>query len=142
MRIRYFPAKHGHIDEIDSINRASMPENYSSYFWAEMISQHLSLVAKCGNEIVGYVLIGKMDEQMTLISLAVKADFRGNGIGKELLQRGILAMKKKDIYLNVRASNIVAQTMYLKAGFTIIATHDKYYSDPQEDGLLMLRQQA
>ncbi len=141
MRIRYFPAKFSNTVELDAINRASMPENYETRFWTLILSQHLSLVAKCNNIIIGYILIGTINDETTVISLAVDAAFRGNGIGKELLHHGIKKLKKNrnngKLHLMVRKSNLIALKLYQNNGFIIKKTIPDYYSNPQDDGISM-----
>jgi ribosomal-protein-alanine N-acetyltransferase len=44
-----------------------------------------------------------------------------------------------DWYLQVRASNDGAQTMYLRAGFEPIETIEDYYENPTEDAIYMRR---
>ncbi len=41
------------------------------------------------------------------------------------------------IYLEVRVSNLQAQALYLRKGYTVIGRRKKYYSHPEEDALIM-----
>jgi ribosomal-protein-alanine N-acetyltransferase len=139
MRIRYFPAKCGHIAELDALNRASMAENYPVDFWKLIISEHLSMIAKYNGVIVGYILVGTLNGELSVISLAVDVTFRGNRIGKTLLHMALTNLKKnKSIHLSVRVSNSVAINLYKKEGFSIVKMISNYYNDPQEDGIEMI----
>ena len=145
MRIRYSPARYSHIKELEAININAMPENYKHSFWALIISQHLSIVAKCNDVIIGYILMGKIDKEhnaVTIISLAVDSKFRGKGIGRTLLNSGIekgRKIKKNGINLTVRISNSIAIKLYKANGFIEIETIADYYKNPDEPGLCMIR---
>ena len=145
MRIRFFPAKYSHITELEAINKASMPENYEKKFWALILSQHLSIVAKCDGAIIGYILLGTIDpkvNRVSIISLAVDAEFRSQGIGRELLRRGIVIGRKNKttttVDLTVRISNKVAIKLYESNGFNVSETISDYYKNPEEPGLCMV----
>ena len=51
---------------------------------------------------------------------------------KECISRGV-----KEIFLEVRASNTPAISLYLKCGFEKISVRKKYYGDPAEDAVIM-----
>lgn len=139
MKIKYSRAKRGDIKQMIKINEASMPETYDVKFWEDRIADHISMVAKSENTIVGYALISKYNTIWLLYSFAIDPSFRGNGIGKELLDRAIKEFKRSKntvIYLTVRDSNHVAKHLYKSIGFTETCT--VYYSDPIEDGIEMV----
>ena len=46
----------------------------------------------------------------------------------------------KHIFLEVRVSNIAAQAMYRRLGFTAVGLRKQFYSDPLEDGLIMIKE--
>lgn len=138
MRIRYFPAKYKHIAELDALNRAALPENYSAEFWAEIIAQHRSFVAIHNGVIIGYIIIGTLDNQLTVVSFAVDNKFRGKGIGTQLLKMG-LDTSKKNIYLIVRAGNLIAQKLYHAVGFCHSKHLPNYYTNPDENGIEMVK---
>ena len=141
MRIRYFPAKLKHLAELDQINRASMPENYSADFWADLLAQHHSFVAIANAAVVGYIMIGITEGQLTVVSFAVDKQYRGKGIGKELIRMGMhhcAQLNKKNIYLSVRVSNSVARKIYSAFGFVEVRQLPDYYYAPDEDGIEMI----
>ena len=41
--------------------------------------------------------------------------------------------------LEVRSSNVSAQSLYLQQGFEIAGTRKNFYTHPTEDGLVMVR---
>ena len=128
------------------INEASMPEHYSPQFWTLHLNQFgdMMYVAKVDDEVIGYVLchedVVNRIRTGIVISVAVDARYRKLGIGEELMKRAHYAMRMRNIPmagLQVRKSNVTAIAMYRKMDYIVNTTIPQYYSNPQEDGLLM-----
>jgi ribosomal-protein-alanine N-acetyltransferase len=67
-------------------------------------------------------------------------DFRQRGLGEFLLVSLIdtaYEIGAKWVTLEVRVSNFVAQSLYRKYGFRQAGLRHRYYSDNQEDALIM-----
>ena len=95
--------------------------------------------AKWMRKIVGFVGIWNEDSKFHIVNIAVHPDYRKKGIGSKLMQFVISLARqshKKEIYLEVRKSNKVAQKLYKKFGFNVVDTIEKYYTNG-EDGLIM-----
>jgi ribosomal-protein-alanine N-acetyltransferase len=61
-------------------------------------------------------------------------------VGRELLAEGRRRLGEqgvRQIFLEVRASNIPAQRLYYSAGFTLRFRRRDYYGDPPEDALVL-----
>jgi ribosomal-protein-alanine N-acetyltransferase len=132
------------LDTVALINRACLPENYSPSFFLEHYYENpkIFLVAEMEGKIVGYNMcriefgVSNMRTAFVkkghVISVAVMQDYRGLGIGKALMERGMAGVKEggaKEIYLEVRVSNNVAVGLYKKLGFKINRVSDGYYRD-------------
>ena len=80
-----------------------------------------------------------MDEAH-ITSIATREEFRGIGIGEMLLitafQRAF-QRKTNSVTLEVRVSNEVAQNLYTKYEMIEVGKRNRYYSDNQEDALIM-----
>jgi len=101
---------------------------------------HLSRPAMPQELVVGFAGFWVMLDEAHIIAIAVRKPFRRQGIGEGLLLSVITLatkLKARTITLEVRASNQAAQQMYLKHGFHIVGTRPRYYSDNQEDAVLM-----
>lgn len=99
--------------------------------------QNKYLVAKEGSKIVGYVGIEEISGERHVINMAVHPENRKQGIGKRLIEA---VLNDKDVFfLEVRASNIPAQKLYEKYGFEKVGTRKNYYSDNDEDAIIMRR---
>ena len=96
-----------------------------------------------GNQNVlttGFVGLWYMASEMHVINLAVHPDHRHKGIGELLLIHAInlsVELKAVLITLEVRASNLMAQALYSKYGFSERGIRHAYYLDNREDAVIM-----
>ncbi len=89
---------------------------------------------------IGFAGMWVLADEAHITNIAVRQRYQRQGIGELLLISTIdLAkeMKVSIITLEVRASNIAAQNLYRKYGFTKVGTRPGYYIDNREDGILM-----
>jgi ribosomal-protein-alanine N-acetyltransferase len=90
--------------------------------------------------VVGFAGMWLMLEDAHLVTIAVKPDYRGRGLGELLLVSMLdwaCSLGAHRMTLEVRVSNHVAQDLYRKYGFTIEGVRRRYYSDNGEDALIM-----
>jgi len=90
--------------------------------------------------IVGFVGVWLMPDEAHIVTIAVRESHRGRGIGELLLIAAIELATLDDrevVTLEVRASNQAAQALYEKYGFRKVGVHHRYYSDNQEDAVIM-----
>lgn len=100
----------------------------------------LYFVAEISNVIVGYVGLWIIVDEGHISSIAVDPSYRRLKIGRALMQNIFdIAQKKqlKGLTLEVRASNIGAIELYKSFGFKTEGRREAYYSDNQEDALIM-----
>lgn len=100
----------------------------------------LYFVAEISNVIVGYVGLWIIVDEGHISSIAVAPSYRRLKIGRALMQNIFdIAQKKqlKGLTLEVRASNIGAIELYKSFGFKTEGRRKAYYSDNQEDALIM-----
>ena len=90
--------------------------------------------------IAGFAGIWYMGGEAHLISIAVREEYRRQGLG-ELLVISIIdvatELNAHLVTLEVRVSNTLAQRLYKKYGFTQVGLRRHYYTDNREDGVLM-----
>lgn len=90
--------------------------------------------------IIGFSGIWVLSDESHITNIAVRTAYQRQGIGELLLIATVdLTMKLKAsiMTLEVRASNIAAQNLYSKYGFTQVGVRRGYYLDNREDGILM-----
>lgn len=90
--------------------------------------------------IVGFAGMWMAFDEAHITTIGIEPSRRGHGLGELLLISMIdeaLARGANWLTLEVRVSNIAAQTLYRKYGFTVHGTRKRYYSDNNEDALIM-----
>lgn len=90
--------------------------------------------------LVGYGGLWLTENEAHVTTIAVARAHRGRSVG-ELLLNGLidhaLDLRATWLSLEVRVSNTVAQNLYLKYGFRPAGTRARYYTDNNEDALMM-----
>lgn len=97
-------------------------------------------VGRVQNEIVAYGGVWVILEDSHITTIAVHPQRQGKKYGEVLLlyllDRAI-EHGASWITLEVRESNEIAQNLYRKYGFTVVSTRRGYYSDNNENALVM-----
>lgn len=86
--------------------------------------------------LVGWLIV----DEFHVATIATHPDFRGRGIGRDLLLRALHLAKAEGArksFLEVREGNEVARAMYRKFGFVEEGRRKEYYKDNGEDAILM-----
>ena len=89
--------------------------------------------------IYGFVGLRVNLQQGHITTLAVDPDWRGEGLGELLLitvLKKSLELELTSVYLEVRATNLIAQSLYAKYNFQTVDRKPRYYSNG-EDALLL-----
>lgn len=131
------------IDQVLEVEHAS----FSSPWPKDIFIQELELnshahyfVIVAENKIVGYAGMWIVLDDAQITNIAILPDYRGRKLGGTLfhyiMQYGI-QMGMKRLSLEVRVSNIVAQKMYRKFGLIPGGIRRNYYTDNNEDAIVM-----
>ncbi|HEM5987991.1 TPA: ribosomal protein S18-alanine N-acetyltransferase [Streptococcus suis] len=91
-----------------------------------------------GQELVGFLAVQTVLDEMEILQIAVKTDFQRLGIASQLM--AAVMDWKGDIFLEVRESNSAAQALYTRQHFTKIGKRKDYYRNPVEDAVMMKRE--
>jgi ribosomal-protein-alanine N-acetyltransferase len=92
---------------------------------------------------VGFCSFWRVLDELHINNLAVLPDFRHRGVGSELLQfvlREGAALGALRATLEVRRSNTPALMLYERFGFTVAGIRRDYYTNPQEDALILWKE--
>ena len=90
--------------------------------------------------VVGFIGVWYVVDQAHIVSVGVRSECRSQGVGELLLISAIeqaMGRASKEATLEVRVSNHAARNLYQKYGFKEHGTRRGYYSDNQEDALIM-----
>ncbi len=91
------------------------------------------------NGLVGFGILWHILNEAHIISLAVHPDYRRQGLARQLvtyLLHIAIDLQSEWATLEVRVSNVAAQSLYEDLGFVLLGKRKKYYSDPEEDALI------
>ena len=90
--------------------------------------------------IIGFAGLWLMVDEAHITTIAMHPDFRRRGLGEFMLVNLIdiaSDINARWVTLEVRVSNYTAQNLYRKYGFREAGLRHRYYSDNQEDALIM-----
>ena len=79
------------------------------------------------------------------MNLAVRSDYRRQGIASHLVRHALgegMTQGTTRVLLEVRAGNDLAQKLYQALGFQSYGRRRSYYTNPDEDAILMQLQLA
>lgn len=115
---------------------------------SQLSSEHACRVLHIGDDIVGYHVVSSVVDELHILNVVAATHLQGIGLGHRLMQDIIefAESKSKDkVFLEVRASNIIAQNLYQKWQFKHIAMRKQYYRNsdsslPKEDAMVFLRE--
>lgn len=98
------------------------------------------VVAVLGDEVVGYGGVWVIVDEAHVTNIAVARRYQAQGIGTRLveeMQKTARFFGAKRMTLEVRVSNAPAIKLYARHGFVAEGVRPRYYSDNQEDALIM-----
>ena len=126
---------------IAAIEKATFPAPWSEAgVLAEIKKENaLFLVCEIGETLAGYVSMESVYGECYMGNLAVKKEYRRQGVAWALLQALETAAKDDHgafISLEVRSSNVAARTLYEKAGYTVQGVRRRFYTSPDEDAVI------
>ena len=93
---------------------------------------------------IGFCSFWRVLDELHINNLAVLPDFRHRGVGAELLAFVLnegARLGALRATLEVRRSNTPALMLYERYGFTVAGIRRDYYTNPQEDALILWKDQ-
>ncbi len=113
-------------------------------FREELTLAHARLfVALCGGEPCGFVDLHIAADDAHINELGVAPKARRRGIARALMERAEAQARGERctvLSLEVRESNAAAAALYEACGFRGVGKRKKFYAEPVEDGVIMLKE--
>ena len=111
-------------------------------FGSHLVSQagNSFLVAEDGSDVVGFAITRVVGDESELLNIAVDPARRNCGIGGLLLDAAMDRCRNAgglEMWLEVRASNAGARTLYDARGFAAMGVRKRYYQAPREDAIVL-----
>ncbi len=131
------------IAAVQVIERASFSAPWpANAYRTELETNKLAhyLVVRVGGEVAGFAGLWLMVDEAHVTTFAISPPWRRNHLGERLLVALFdLAIERRatEATLEVRLSNLPARRLYEKFGFRPVGIRPGYYSDNNEDALIM-----
>jgi [ribosomal protein S18]-alanine N-acetyltransferase len=131
------------LDRIMEIEHHSFTLPWSrEAFVAELTQNHFAkyLVAIHEGVVVGYAGVWVILDEGHVTNIAIHPDARGKKLGEALMRELMataIANGAERMTLEARVSNFVAIRMYEKLGFASAGIRKGYYTDNNEDAIIM-----
>lgn len=141
----------GDIDQVSELERESFPSPWpAGAYRRELLDNALAryfVAVEPGREgegapelVVGVLGLWLMVDEAHIVTLAVRRAHRRRGVGESLLVRALKEAKENGcrvVTLECRLSNAPALALYEKYGFLRVGLRKRYYTDNNEDAVLM-----
>ena len=131
------------IPAVQLVENASFPVPWPANAFRHELTQNKNahyIVAREGDRIIAYAGLWLALDEAHITTFAVLPEYRRRRIGERLLVRLFdmaTELKAEWLTLEVRASNFPAQRLYEKYGFHAAGIRRRYYSDNNEDAIIM-----
>ncbi|PTM53247.1 ribosomal protein S18-alanine N-acetyltransferase [Desmospora activa] len=141
--VSFRPMTVADIPEVMQVEEASFSAPWTRQaFFNELCHNQFAdyTVVEKAKRVIGYIGMWLIVNEAHITNIAIAPDYRGQGIGKETME---YAMKRawrlgaESMTLEVRVSNHIAQRLYQKMGFASSGLRPRYYTDNQEDAMIM-----
>ncbi|GIP22700.1 MULTISPECIES: ribosomal protein S18-alanine N-acetyltransferase [Paenibacillus] len=141
--IRFRPMTLDDIPDVMVIEHESFTLPWTeNAFRSEMTQNHFAkyIIMEKNGDPIGYAGMWTVVDEAHVTNIAVRTAYRGQHLGERLMREMMLMagrMGMTKMTLEARVSNTVAQSLYSKLGFRPVGLRKAYYSDNQEDALIM-----
>jgi ribosomal-protein-alanine N-acetyltransferase len=95
-----------------------------------LLAGYQCMVLEQGGRVAGYGILSIAAGEAHILNLCVDPNYRAHGYGEQLLDAILLrarAAEVREIFLEVRPSNLTALALYRKKGFHKVADRPAYY---------------
>jgi len=131
-----------HLMQVHSVESESFAVPWSYRAFEEELDNPLAIyiIAIANGDIIGFAGMHHVLDEGHITNIAVREEYRGQGIGNALVTRLCDIAVAKNIaglVLEVRMGNVPAQILYGKHGFIFAGIRKNYYVDTKEDAIVM-----
>ncbi|TLG73909.1 ribosomal protein S18-alanine N-acetyltransferase [Culicoidibacter larvae] len=127
------------IGEIETSQFHQSREQSKQSLLEAIANPNMNVLILEGEDCLGYIWYQFAGDYSEIISIYIDPQVRKQGLASRLIADYLQLMKNSGIVtvsLEVRASNIAAQKVYLKNGFEAVGSRKNYYQNPPEDGII------
>lgn len=151
----FAPAIAEHLEAIWRIEQRVSPFPWTRQEFADSLAAHRGFVLRRQRKVIGFAFFSQVLDQADLLNIAIDTSFQGEGHGRRLLKYCFEELRRpvsgpqsspafepvSKMFLEVRASNVAAISLYTSNGFVVIGARRAYYhaDHGREDALVMCR---
>lgn len=141
LNINLSPMKPEHIEAVYNIGKKSLAEAWELTAINNELNNPIAhyIVALNYNKVIGFGGLWIIVGEANVTNIAVDHSYRNLGIGNLIMEELFKTCKinnASSITLEVRSSNIIAQSLYEKFGFINEGIRKNFYAD-KEDAVIM-----
>jgi ribosomal-protein-alanine N-acetyltransferase len=138
------PMRRSHLAQIMAIEHTAYPQPWTEGVFRDELAMRAAgsrhyLVALLGGRVAGYGGMIYMEDAAHVTNVAVDVALRRRGIATELmldLAREARRVGMASLTLEVRESNVSAQSLYRRFGFAPVGVRARYYEN-RDDAIVM-----
>lgn len=129
-----------YIKDVAQIEKACFSKPWNELAIAAELKNEFShfYVAVEDGKAVGFVGLYVLTGEADIVRVGVLPQYRNRGIARAVLKRS-LKDTDGEVFLDVRESNAAAIALYRSLGFYDTGVRKNYYSEPEENAVLMKR---
>ncbi len=131
------------LDSVLDIEALSFPTPWSRRSFTTELTENVYahyIVVEYESRVIGYSGMWVILDEAHITNIAVHPEFRRRGLGEKIMREMMERAKSRGatrMTLEVRVSNSAAQDLYRKLGFVARGIRKGYYSDTNEDAIVM-----
>ncbi len=130
-----------YLDMFETQLFGNTPVSYKQILLNYDQNNYLIYVAKYNNQNIGYISGLLVSDDLNILNLGIDERYRNRGFGYQLLNYLLIEnkgeLKSTNIFVELRKTNKLAFNLYLRLGFKVYNVRKNYYSNPNEDAILM-----
>ena len=140
--IRIEPMELEDVEQVAELDKQCFPTPWSAGAYTNELHNPSAyyIVARSDSRIVGYAGMWLIVDEAHITTIGVAPELRGRKIGERMLVNLLdeaIHRGARRITLEVRRSNRIAQNLYDKYGFAVAAVRKGYYTNNNEDAIVM-----
>lgn len=125
------PMQASDLADVERVERAAYDYPWSRAVFRDcLLAGYYSLVLDVAGSVQGYAIMSVAASEAHILNLCVHPEMRRRGFGRSLLNALLFRAQEasvKQVFLEVRPSNLIAIELYRSAGFEQIGIRPAYY---------------